>query len=435
MSPRSDETATMARRPPPPLGVVLRITGAPASATELRLERGRCVVGAGESADLILDDKAVSRTHVELTLVPEGVAVRDLGSRNGTFYLGQRVERMVLSPGSRITIGSAEIAIDADVAAIGDGGADNNAYGGLLGDSAPMRRLFAILRRLEGALVNVLVQGESGVGKELIARAIHEGSQLSDGPLLVVNGGAIGKELVLSELFGHKKGAFTGATDARIGAFEAAHGGTLFLDEVGELPLEVQPVLLRALESGEIKPLGGNDTKTVKVRIVAATNRDLKEEVSEGRFREDLYYRLAVVTLKVPPLRDRLDDVPLLAAAFANQAGAGDLPREVVQQLTARRWPGNARELKNAVLAHLAIGTLPDSDVAPAGLIEMALRQSVDTDVSYQDQKEAFLALFSRVYFEALLERAGGNQSEAARIGGIERSYLRKLLEKYGVNR
>jgi len=431
---RSGETATVLRRPPPPLAVVVRVSGVPVSAAETRLSKGRVVLGAGDKADVVLDDKAVSRRHVELSLVPEGVFVRDLESRNGTYYQGHRIERMVLSPGSRITLGSAEVALDADVASLGEAG-EETSYRGLLGTSTAMRRLFTILGRLEGSLVSVLVEGESGVGKELIARAIHEGSQVAAGPLVVVNCGAIGRELVLSELFGHAKGAFTGANEARIGAFEAAHDGTLFLDEIGELPLDVQPVLLRALESGEVKPLGENATRQVKVRLVAATNRDLAEEVAEGRFREDLFYRLAVVRLGVPPLAERLDDVPLLAASFARQAGAGELPPDVIEQLSTRTWPGNARELKNAVLAYLAIGVLPESNLGPGGLLEMALQQAIDLDEPYQDQKERFTALFSRLYFEALLDKAGGNQSEAARIGGVERSYLRKLLDKYGVKR
>ncbi|MEZ4443289.1 MAG: sigma 54-interacting transcriptional regulator [Polyangiaceae bacterium] len=414
---------------------MLRVHGVRASEEERRLAGGRCVVGAGTDADLILEDQAVSRRHVELVLVPEGVAVTDLGSRNGTFYLGQRIERAVLSPGSRIRLGAAEISIDPDPRALDGEDGEGDGYRGLIGRSPAMRKLFATLARLEGSLVNCLIEGESGVGKELIARAIHDGSQVAEAPWVVVNCGAIGRELVLSELFGHKKGAFTGATDPRVGAFEAANGGTLFLDEIGELPLEVQPVLLRALESGEIKPLGDNDVRHVKVRVVAATNRDLKDEVAQGRFREDLYYRLAVVTLKVPPLRDRLDDVPLLANAFAKQIGAGELPADVMDALDARTWRGNARELKNAVLAYVAIGALPEADAPVGGLLEAALRQVVDTTESYQDQKEKFTALFSRVYFEALLDRAGGNQSEAARIGGVERSYLRKLLEKYGVRR
>jgi len=433
---RSDETAAVLRQPLPPLGVILRAHGARSSLSELRLEKGTCIIGAGVDADLIVEDKAVSRRHVELTVVPEGVAVRDLDSRNGTFYLGQRIDRMVLAPGSRITLGAVEVAIDADTEQLSASGAQlETSYRGLLGQSATMRELFAILARLEGSLINCLIEGESGVGKELIAHALHDGSALAAGPFVVVNCGAIGKELVLSELFGHKKGSFTGATDARTGAFEAANGGTLFLDEIGELPLGVQPVLLRALESGEIKPVGSDVARHVKVRVVAATNRDLHAEAAEGRFRQDLYYRLAVVKVTVPPLRERLEDVPLLAAAFARQAGGAELPQAIIDRLSARSWPGNARELRNAVLAYLAIGSLPDGDAPVGGLLETTLRQVVDPEKPYQDQKELFVSLFGRIYFEALLNKTNGNQSEAARLCGVERSYLSKLLSKFGVKR
>ncbi|HZO15869.1 MAG TPA: FHA domain-containing protein, partial [Polyangiaceae bacterium] len=223
---RSDDTATLTTRPPMPIGVLIRPIGARASQRELRLSSGSCIVGAGGEADLIIDDKTVSRRHVELSLVPEGVAVHDLESRNGTFYLGQRIEKMVLSPGSRLRLGSVEVAIDADVAALSAAEGDATSYRELLGCAPAMRRLFAVLARLEGSLVSVLVEGESGVGKELVARAIHAGSSVASGPMVVVNCGAIARELTLSELFGHKKGAFTGASDARIGAFEAADGGT-----------------------------------------------------------------------------------------------------------------------------------------------------------------------------------------------------------------
>jgi len=430
---RTDDTATLLRPAPPPLGAIVRVENARASPTQICLAEGSCVVGAGSDADLIIEDKMVSRRHVELELRPEGIAVRDLGSRNGTFYLGQRIEAVVLSLGSCIRVGDAELRFEADTSTLQSAGDGGVSYRHLLGVSEAMRKLFAILARLEGSLVSILVEGESGVGKELFARAIHEGSNVSSGPLVVLNCGAISRELVLSELFGHKKGSFTGASDARIGAFEAAHGGTLFLDEIGELPLEAQPALLRVLESGEFKPLGETAPRHVTVRVIAATNRDLQSEIEAGNFREDLFYRIAVVKLRVPPLRERQHDVRLLAGHFAKQAGAGELPEEVMTHLQQRSWPGNARELRNAVLAYLAIGMLPDQDAAPGGLLELALRQSIDTAQPYQEQRELFNALFSRVYFEALLEKTGGNQSEAARLCGIERSYLGKLLKKYGI--
>ncbi len=386
-------------------------------------------------ADMIVEDRAVSRRHVELTLVPEGVRVTDLGSRNGTFYLGQRLEKAVLAPGSRLRVGAAEVSIDSDPAALFDGEARDESYRGLIGSSEAMRKLFAMLGRLEGSLVNVLILGESGVGKELVARALHEGSAVADGPLVTVNCGAVSRELVLSELFGHRRGSFTGATEDRLGAFELAHNGTLFLDELGELPLDVQPALLRALELGEVKPVGESAPRQVKVRLVAATNRDLEESVQRGRFRQDLYYRVAVVKLRVPSLSERPEDVQKLASAFAAEAGATELPPAVVAELVQRTWPGNVRELRNAVHAYLAIGEVPEPGAPAAGLLEIALKQHIDPDRPYQEQKDGFTNLFSRLYFEALLERTGGNQSEAARISKVERSYLSKLLGKYGVKK
>ena len=437
---RNDPTAALVLPAARPLGAVLRVMGAAAFPAERTLGEGACVVGAGKTADLIIDDPAVSRAHVELSLVPEGVAVRDLGSRNGTFYLGQRVEKIVLTLGSRLRVGGAEIAIDPDLASLGSPGDEAPSaeprYRGLWGRSPAMLRLFAALSRLEGSLVNVLVEGESGVGKELVARALHEGSRVASGPCVVVNCGALGRELVLSELFGHRKGAFTGATEARRGAFEAAHGGTLFLDEIGELPLDVQPVLLRAIESGEVKPLGENEPRRVRVRLLAATNRDLAAEARAGRFREDLFYRLAVVRLMVPPLRERPEDVALLAQRFAADAGLGALPAEVIERFQRHSFPGNARELRNAVQAYLALGSLPEAPAAEeSDALDAALSDLIDPSRSYQEQKEAFVNRFARAYLTLLLARTGGNQSEAARVSGVDRSYLGKLLVKHGVGK
>jgi transcriptional regulator with GAF, ATPase, and Fis domain len=251
---------------------------------------------------------------------------------------------------------------------------------------------------------------------------------------VVVNCGAIARELVLSELFGHRRGAFTGALEDRTGAFEAAHEGTLFLDEVGELPTEAQPALLRALESGEVRQVGSQETRRVKVRILAATNRDLAEDVRAGRFREDLYYRLAVVKLTVPPLRERSEDIPALASHFALAAGLPSLPDEVSARLRQQSWPGNARELRNAVQAYVAIGALPgDPPLQGVGELEAALKKLIAVDTPYAELKEEFLHRFTKVYLELLLARTEGNQSEAARLGKLDRGYLGKLLARYGV--
>ena len=434
--PRHTETTQMTpRRRRVPLGVIIRVVSGASAPAEHHLETGSCIIGAGKDADLIVEDRAVSRRHVRLTLAPEGVELQDLDSRNGTFYLGQRIGSMVLGLGSRFRIGGTELSLEPDPSSLTTVPSELRGYHELIGASPVMMQLFGLLTRLEGTLVNVLVEGESGVGKELVAQALHRGSSIANGPFVVVNCGAIGRELILSELFGHRKGAFTGANEHRTGAFDAADGGTLFLDEIGEMPLDMQPVLLRALESGEIKPLGETASHHVKVRVVAATNRDLRNSVSQGEFREDLYYRLAVVKLTVPPLRDRLGDIPALVARFAANAGANELPQDIVEQLQRHDWPGNVRELKNAVMAYLAIGTLPTSPVPSGGVLELALRQNVDESRPYQQVKDDFIAVFSKVYFSKLMLATNGNQTEAARISGIDRSYLGKLLTKYGVKK
>ncbi len=426
----------MVSRPPPrPLGAILRVI-TPATRTTLKLTAGTCVIGSAPDCDLCIPDATVSRRHAEVELSPEGVRIRDLGSRNGTFYLGHRFESMVLGLGVHVKLGSAEIAVDVDVGALeSDLVHPDTTFRGIIGASLAMRKLFTVLTRLDGALVNVLVIGDSGVGKELIAHAIHQGSAVSDGPMTVVNCGALPRELVASELFGHKRGAFSGAVEARKGAFESADGGTLFLDEIGELPLEVQPMLLRALESGEIRPIGDDTTKHVKVRVLAATNRDLEEEVGAGRFRGDLYYRLAVVTLRVPALRERPEDVRPLAQAFAQAAGLAALPPELVEQLVARVWPGNVRELRNAVQSYAAIGRLPGSAATVDATLERALAESIDVHRTYAEQKDDLAERFTKLYLQALMRHTNGHQTMAARMAGLDRSYLGKLLARYEINK
>ncbi len=299
-----------------------------------------------------------------------------------------------------------------------------------------MRKLFSTLTRLEGSLVNVLIQGESGVGKELCAQALHEGSSISHGPFIPINCGALPRELVASELFGHKRGAFTGALEARAGAFEKADGGTLFLDEIGELPLDVQPMLLRALESGEVRAVGGDSGRSVRVRVLAATNRNLSEDAAAGRFREDLYFRLAVVTLQVPPLRERPADIPALAARFASDVGYPELPPDVVAELSSRPWPGNVRELRNAIQAYVALGDLPAGRAAVADdELDRVLRKMTDPSRSYTEQKDELGARFTRIYLELIMRKVSGNQSEAAKIAGLDRGYFGKLLAKHGVGK
>jgi len=420
-----------------PLPILIGSVACRGKPLPFRLESGSCILGAGDNADVIIESDTVSRQHAELRLVPEGVCITDLGSKNGCFYLGQRFQSMCLQPGSRFRLGSAEIQIDVDHEALASSPpGDAERYGELSGMSPVMRRLFAQLVRLQGSKVNLLIHGESGTGKELIARAVHEHSALRDGPFVVVNCGALDRQLVRSELFGHQRGAFTGAVRRHVGAFEAAEGGTLFLDEVGELSPEVQPVLLRVLEQRSITPLGSHDELPVQVRVIAATHRDLAARVRVGEFREDLFYRIQVVRLEVPALRDRLEDVPVLANAFARRQGGPQLPEDVIEELQRHHWPGNVRELRNAVEAYLALGVMPatqDSGACPG--FEAALAHFVNPEQTYAAQKEELLQHFTRAYLERLLRVTGGNQSQAARQSGLERSYLGKLIGKLGLRR
>jgi transcriptional regulator with GAF, ATPase, and Fis domain len=412
---------------------MVRVIDAKAFPASFVLRTGTCVIGSAPTCDIAISEATVSRTHVELGLVPEGVSVSDLGSRNGTFYQGQRVEKMVLALGGRIRVGAATVVIEADADSLAEAEYDDTVYRGMVGASRAMRRLFAMLHRLEGSLATVLVEGESGVGKELVARALHEGSSATAGPLVAVNCAAIPREVVASELFGHRRGAFTGAIDSRKGAFESADKGTLFLDEIGELPLEVQPVLLRALELGEIRALGDDEPRRVRVRLVAATNRDLDAEVAAGKFRQDLFYRLAVVRLRVPPLRERPEDIEPLARRFAAIVGLSDLPDEVLRELGSRSWPGNARELLNAVQAYAAVGVLPAAVRARNAAASSGFRDIIDVRRPYADQKDDVIDRFTTAYLQELLAFTGGNQSEAARLSGINRGYLGRLLVRHGL--
>jgi DNA-binding NtrC family response regulator len=428
---REEPTAAVAWERRQPLPIVVRVSKGTGFPGELRLAEGSFELGAGRDADLVIVDRAVSRRHVRLTLAPEGILVDDLGSHNGTFYLGQRIERATLSPGSRIQLGATTISLDVAGGAVTSTPLPNvSAYGGLLGTSTAMRRLFSLLMRLEGSLVNVLIEGESGTGKELVARAIHERSSVRHGPFIAINCGAMDRALARSELFGHRRGAFSGAVENRVGAFEQANGGTLFLDEIGELPTDVQPVLLRALETGQINRVGDSEERRAKVRVVTATHRQLAMEVASARFREDLWYRLCVVALRVPPLRERRDDIELLVRHICDDVAMAQPHAEIVAELARRPWPGNVRQLRNEVLAFGALGELPNSDrQEESRTYDAMLNRFINVGVPYAAQKDALLRRFTELYVDQVLKHTGGNQSEAARVSGMDRSHLNKLAK------
>ncbi|MBE2250460.1 MAG: sigma-54-dependent Fis family transcriptional regulator, partial [Myxococcus sp.] len=378
-----------------------------------------------------------SRAHAEVRATAQGVVVRDLGSTNGTAINGVRVTEALLERGMTALLGGTAIVIEDardEVLPMPQAG-----FGALVGASAPMRALFRELARVAPTNATVLVEAESGCGKELLARSLHDASPRAAEPFVVFDCAACAPSLIESALFGHERGAFTGATARKPGVFEAAHGGTLFLDEVGELPLELQPRLLRALESREVRRVGGQQPIPVDIRVVAATNRDLLREMNGGAFREDLYFRLAVVRLRIPPLRERLDDLPLLVEHLVReQVGPDERRLRIAMGLVASEpwmqsrvypWRGNVRELRNAVERALALAGAGQAPAEP--LTEPPLQVPVSLDRPLVEQRERLVEQFEAAYVAAMLAQHDGNFSRAAAAAGIDRMYFKRLLRKY----
>ena len=399
-------------------------------------------VGTDPGNDLVLTDRAVSRHHVAIRVTARGLELRDLGSTNGTVLGGYRVMSALVEPGALIGVGRTVLRLDQVSGEVRETLSPREQFGRAIGVSQAMRRAFALMERFAPSEGTVLIEGETGTGKELIAQALHEASPRAEGPFVVVDCGAIPVTLIESELFGHVRGAFTGATENRRGAFEAARGGTLFLDEIGELPAAVQPVLLRVLEDRTVKRVGDDRRIAIDVRVLAATHRDLREEVNRSRFRADLYYRLAVLRLRVPALRERREDIPILVrhfcdtfaaedeeAGLAGRPPASSLSDELITALSGQSWPGNVRELRSAVQRALLLG---DAAVWQDPLAR-APDALVDVSRTYGDAKEEATARWEAAYVQRLIAMFGGNLARAARAVGMSRTHLRKLAERYGL--
>jgi DNA-binding NtrC family response regulator len=391
-------------------------------------------VGTSPDATLVLSDPTVSRYHVDLRHDPEGVLVADLGSRNGTFAGGLRVERARVPAGTRLRVGATTLVVEDAGAAAAPVDDAPEAVPDLVGASDAMAEVVRLVRRLARVGSSVLIEGETGVGKEVVARAIHDVGPRRRAPFVVVDCGSMPTTLIASQLFGHDKGAFTGATEDRTGAFERAAGGTVLLDEIGELPLDVQPALLGVLERRRFVRVGGTREIDVDVRVLAATNRDLRAEVNAASFRADLYYRLAVTRIVIPPLRDRPDDVEPLVAHFAEaltgEPGAGPLAG-ALDQLRRHRWTGNVRELRNVVESAIVMGELSfpgGSGDAPAGA-----EPGAGDPVPYRTARAEALDQFEQAYLGRLIQDCGGNASEAARRARMDRPYLLTLLRRHGL--
>ncbi|MGA9523438.1 MAG: sigma 54-dependent Fis family transcriptional regulator [Myxococcaceae bacterium] len=398
---------------------------------------GTVVVGTQSDAALCLTDPTVSRFHLELQARPEGVRVKDLGSRNGTFSLGTRIQEVTVAGTADFSLGRTVLRIEPEAdAAVPEGAPTRTSFGDAIGEHPNMRRVFEVLERAARTDFTLLLLGETGTGKELLARGIHKHSSRRDRPFVVVDCGAMAPSLVESELFGHARGAFTGAATDRKGMLLEAHGGTLFLDEIGELPLDLQPKLLRVLESGTVRRVGDEATHHIDIRVVAATHRDLEAEVAAGRFRADLYYRLAVVSVHVPALRERAGDIPLLARRIVQQAERPDfaLSPELEQKLIEHTWPGNVRELRNVIQLVLAGGELEQLESRRALSSTHAIRApDALKELPFKEAKERIVDAFTREYLLALLERCDNNISEVARSAGLARSHVHGLLSRYGI--
>ncbi|MFO0724444.1 MAG: sigma 54-interacting transcriptional regulator [Myxococcota bacterium] len=441
----SDSSATVPHsvKTMPIRSLRVEVVKGPDAGKSMVAESDTLSIGCAPGNNLVLSDDTVSRYHLELRRVEDRILVEDHGSTNGTVHGSLRVDRGYLLPGAQLVLGKTTLRVD-------DGGGtvdlelnSDGMVGMVRGRSPEMRRLLATVERISKTDAPVLLLGETGTGKEVIAHAIHESSPRANKPFETVDCGTLLPTLIASELFGHEKGAFTGADRQHVGAFERAEGGTLFLDEIGELPLQLQATLLGVLERKSFRRVGGNKAIPADVRIIGATHRDLRSEVNQGNFREDLYYRLAVVLMRIPPLRERTEDIAILVEHFLREAGHDGAVEEIISEssiasLSKYHWPGNVRELRNFVEAALAIGEAPQlSHTERPPLSSGGSFPSVPIteliERPYKGARELVLHEFEQIYLSKLLERCNNNMSHAAREAKIDRSYLIQMAKRIGL--
>lgn len=417
--------------------VNLEVTAGPDLGRRLRVDRPTLVIGSGSSADLRLSDGAISREHLRVALTPAGVRLRDEGSRNGSWIGGLRISDVLLTSDTSVQLGTTTVSLRLEAGPLDLPLSASIRFGQAIGVSEPMRHLFALLERAAASEVTVLLEGESGVGKEVLSRAVHTSSSRKDGPFVAVDCGSIPATLIESELFGHEKGAFTGANEARKGLFEQANGGTLFLDEIGELPLDLQPKLLRVLEQREVRPLGSTASRPVNVRVIAATNRRLAEAADKNEFRRDLFYRLSVARVTVPPLRERKDDIlPIGRELLRSASGdpSAELPADLAAMLSTYHWPGNVRELRNVIERYSFLGmrdaqNLFDAQARGREAPAMPLKDDLSR-LPYHEARKRAIERFELEYLPRVLERAGGVVAKAAELAEVARPSFYRMLER-----
>jgi len=430
---------------------------------EFIFDQGAITLGSLDDNDLVLDDDQVSRYHARIYQEGDDFLIEDLKSTNGTWVNRVRVRDAYLRSGAVIRLGSTQLRFQIMAEKVEIQPSQHEALGGIVGKTEVMRRLMGVVERIAPTGATVVLEGETGTGKEVVARTIHQLSMRASGPFIVFDCGAVQQNLIESELFGHEKGSFTGALASRQGLFEMANGGTIFLDEIGELALDLQPKLLRALEQREVRRVGSNRPIKIDVRVIAATNRNLAEEVKADRFREDLFYRLGVVRLKLPSLRERAEDIPLLVQYMLRNGAFNrthDGPRvkgitfEARAAVMAYGWPGNVRELVNEVeracsfceSEFIGIDDLADHisgtravrvrgvDAGPTEPLRGgAMALPILADQPFKVAKEAWNSAFEKEFLSALLQRHSGNLSQAAREADVDRKHFRRLARKYGL--
>ena len=431
----------------------LVVVDGPDRGQQLTIDKPIVRIGSNDKNDLILTDSTVSRFHCEIRRVRDEYFFVDRHSTNGCYVGDLRLVEGCLYPNCEVLVGSSLIRFEPLIENLEIVPSEENTYGELVGSAPKMRKIYGLLDKVAPSELSVVIQGETGTGKELIARAIHQFSRRKAGPLVIFDCSAFPESLLESELFGHEKGSFSGAVRTHRGVFERAEGGTIFFDELGEMSVSLQPKFLRALESGEIRRVGGERTIKVDTRVVAATNRNLMSMVEDGTFRQDLYYRLAKVTLDLPPLRERIEDLDSLCTHFINQlrernalpAHVKGFAKEALSVMFKYDWPGNIRELRNVVerAAAFCESDLITPDDLPADLcarLGMASSSSapqkpaVMPGLGLKEAKEMIVSNFEKEYLVGLLNQYKMNISQVAREAGIDRRHVYRLMKKYGLD-
>jgi two-component system response regulator HydG len=410
----------------PDRGVTFHVDGAQPS---------RAYVGKGPLCQLRLSDPRVSRRHLALDVVDQGLRLQDLQSTNGSHVNGLTVLDAILRGGELVRIGDSTLRVDADTPAAAEISRATR-FGRMVGASPEMRRLYPLCERLAASDVPLVIEGETGTGKELLAESLHEASAHAKGPFVVFDCTAVPPSVVEAALFGQEAGALPGVVATTRGVFEQADGGTLLIDEIGDLDVALQPKLLRAIDRAEVRRVGSDRTVRVSVRVIGTTRRDLDREVQAGRFRDDLFYRLAVARIELPPLRDRRGDVALLATHFWQQLGGeGELPYDLLLRLEDATWPGNVRELQNAITRRIALGDLAQDRAHAAKASEPPPRASgqdvidrvLALDLPLGPSRDRVVDDFERRYVQRVLARHGGDIAQAAAASGIARRYFQLI--------